>query len=136
MSVAKWFLTSLLMLLFACGEASYPPPESAIDAGRQFASAIFTGNFKRANDLIVPDAKNKDLLGDKLEKDYHQRSSADRNDLAQSSLQILDVQDVVKDSITIIQFINSYDKRPAILKVVKYNGAWLVDLKYTFSGNL
>jgi hypothetical protein len=41
----------------ACG-TSYEEPETAIDAGRQFISAIYNGNFKRAGQLIVQDEAN------------------------------------------------------------------------------
>jgi hypothetical protein len=47
------FFILLSMLVFtACGP-SYEEPETAIDAGRQFISAIYNGNFKRAGQLII-----------------------------------------------------------------------------------
>jgi len=55
--------------------------------------------------------------------------------MAQESLQIQNVENVGKDSIMLIRFINAYDGKPAVLKVVKNNSSWLVDLKFTFTGN-
>jgi len=137
MPFKKNFIVSLVFLFSACSSSdNYPPVENALDAGRQFIDAIFKGNFKRAEMLLLDDGKNQALLKTNMEDAFHKRTSADRNELAQSSITILANEDVVRDSMTIINFINSYDHKPAVLKVVKHNGTWLVDLKYTFSGNL
>ena len=42
----------------------------------------------------------------------------------------------VSDSVTIINYSNSFKNMPSKIKVIKVNGEWLVDFKYTFSGNL
>jgi hypothetical protein len=123
-----------LLALISCGTPNYPPVENPLDAGRQFAEAIFKGNFERASQLIVPDEQNKNLLRQRLEEVYHQRNSTDRNQMSQESLKIQHVENLVKDSVMIIHFINAYDGKPAVLKVVKNNDSWLVDLKYTFAG--
>lgn len=137
MTFTKALLMLAFFLLAACSNSeNYPPVENPLDAGRQFIEAVFKGNFKRAGMLILDDAENKKLLKEKMEDDFYNRSSQDRNELKQSSITILTNEDVVKDSLTIINFINSYDQKPAVLKVVRQNGNWLIDLKYTFSGNL
>lgn len=124
----------LMVMLFSCSSQTYPPVENPLDAGRQFADAIFKGNFERAGQLIVPTEENKNLLRQQLEENYHQRNNTDRNQMAQASLQIQQVENLVKDSVMMIHFTNAYDGKPAVLKVVKNNGSWLVDLKYTFTG--
>lgn len=126
----------LLVLLFAmvaCGE-SYEKPSDAIDCGRQFIDAIFKGNFKRARQLMVQDDENLTILNERLAKDFRNRNSLDRNQLRTASIVINEI-DNASDTVTIINFLNSYDNKPAVLKVVKRNGEWLTDLKYTFSGN-
>ena len=43
----------------------------------------------------------------------------------------------VNDSITIVNYSNSYKKEVKTkVKMVKISGKWLVDFKYTFSGNM
>ena len=135
MYLLKRLIFCILIILQSCSAPTYPPVENPLDAGRQFAEAVFKGNFERAGQLIVPDAENKRLLRQRLEDVYHQRNSADRNQMAQASLQIQNVEDVVKDSMILIRLINAYDGKPAVLKVIKNNNNWLVDLKHTFSGN-
>ena len=130
----KYLYLLLLLFVLACS-GQYTPPADATDCGRQFIDAIFKGNFKRAGQLILPDAANKNLLEDKLSRDFHNRTSADREELAATSIVINRIEPV-SDSVTFINFINSYDKKPAVLKLVKREGQWYADLKYTFSGNL
>ncbi|MEO7310288.1 MAG: hypothetical protein ABIX01_07830 [Chitinophagaceae bacterium] len=137
MTLKKFLIFFAITVAAACSSSdNYPPVENSLDAGRQFIDAVFKGNFKRAGMLLLDDAKNEQLLKEKMEDAFHNRSSEDRNELKQSSITILATEDVVKDSITIINFMNSYDHKPAVLKVVKQNGNWVIDLKYTFSGNL
>lgn len=123
----------LLFTVLSCGE-SYETPDTAIDCGRQFIDAIFKGNFKRARRLTLPDEQNLSLLNERLAKDFRGRSSLDKDQLRNASIVINEI-DNVSDSVTIINFLNSYDNKPAVLKVIRKNGAWLTDLKYTFSGN-
>lgn len=124
----------MAVLLAGCGE-SYEVPENALDSGRQFIESIFKGNFKRARQLMLPDAPNQKLLDERLANDFRTREPLERDRLRNASIVINEI-DNVSDSVTIINFKNSYDDRPAVLKVVKYKGQWLTDLKYTFSGNL
>jgi hypothetical protein len=133
MILKKWLLFFFIATLAACSNPSYTTPENGLDAGRQFTDAIFKGNFKRANDLIVPTEENKTLLDNKIEQPYHQLPNADRDRLSQASIQIINITNSSQDSSTVINFVNAYDGKPANLKVIKYQGNWLVDLKSMFT---
>lgn len=122
-----------IMLLLSCSSPTYPPVENGLDAGRQFADAIFKGNFERAGQLILPTEENKNLLRQQLEENYHLRNNATRMEMAQASLQIQQVENGSKDSTVLIHFTNVYDGKPAVIKVVRSNGGWLVDLAYMFA---
>lgn len=126
-------LCLLIVAIFGCGE-KYETPDNALDSGRQFIDAIFKGNFKRARQLMLDDEANQKLLDDRLAKDFRSREPLDRDLLRNASIQINQI-DNPSDTVTIINFLNSYDNKPAVLKVIKHNGQWLTDLKYTFSGN-
>ena len=71
----------------------------------------------------------------KVSTDYNKLSEQDKTGLSQSSININEVADIT-DSVTVINYSNSYKKRSQKVKVIKRNGEWLVDFKYTFSGNL
>lgn len=133
MSFIKFSLLVTLMMAIACNNAQYSPPESALDAGSQFINAIFKGDFKYAHKLILADEANKKFLK-KLEDDYFNRSNDDKEHLRHSSIHVKSVDNISNDT-TIINFTNSYDNKPTIIKIIKQNNSWKIDLKYTFSGN-
>ena len=83
---------------------------------------------------MLPDPANQKLLDERLANDFRNREPLDRDQLRNASIVINEI-DNVNDSVTVINFLNSYDNKPAVLKVIKHNGQWLTDLKYTFSGN-
>jgi len=125
------------LLLFSCKneEDEYHQPESAIDAGREFIQHSLKGRFNTANQYMLQDEDNQFWLA-KWSQEFNKASEQEKASYAKASINIAEVSDVVPDSVTIISFSNSYKKVPQKLKVVKYNGIWQVDFKYTFSGNL
>ena len=58
-------------------------------------------------------------------------SPADKQGYRDASINIHNVE-TVNDSTTIVNYSNSYKKEKADLKVVRLNGAWLVDFKHSF----
>ncbi len=133
----NWLLIAGLLLLFACKnkEDQYHEPENALDAGREFIQLSLQGKFNSASRYMLADNDNTFWL-DKWSKDFSKISEEEKASFAKASINIAEVDDVVADSVTVIVFSNSYKKMPQKLKVVKYDGHWKVDFKYTFSGNL
>ena len=84
---------------------------------------------------MLQDEENQYWLA-KWSKDFNSISEQEKAAYNKASINISEVSDVVADSLTVIKFSNSYRKIPQVIKVVKYKGEWLVDFKYTFSGNL
>ena len=41
----------------------------------------------------------------------------------------------ISDSVTIINYSNTFKNMPSKIRVIKKQGDWLVDFKYTFTGN-
>lgn len=126
-----------LVILFSCKskDDTYHEPENALDAGREFIQLSLQGKFNTANLYMLQDNDNRFWL-DKWSKDFAKISEQEKTSFAMASINISEVADVVPDSITVIVFSNSYKKMPQKIKVIKYNGRWKVDFKYTFSGNL
>ncbi len=125
-----------LFFIMACGEKndSFSTPENGLDAGREFIQNSLKGRFTTARKYMLQTDENTYWL-DKVSKDYNQYSEKDKTGYSNASINIMEVADVVPDSIVVIHYSNSYVKRPQKLKVVKYNGQWQVDFNYTFSGN-
>ena len=124
-------------LLFSCKnkDEEYHKPESAIDAGREFIQQSLKGQFNTANKYMLQDEDNIYWLS-KWREEYNKMSEEEKVAYSKSSINIAEISDVVPDSVTVINFSNSYKKRPQKVKVVNNNGTWQVDFKYTFSGNL
>ena len=132
----KLLMALLCLTVFACNQnkKDYQKPENALDAGRSFIEHSLKGEFSTAKRYMIQDKENLYWL-DKVSKDYNGISEKDKAGFSSSSIKINEVADV-SDSITVINYSNSYKNRSQKVKVVNYGGDWLVDFKYTFSGNL
>ncbi|MDB5232099.1 MAG: hypothetical protein JWN76_2904 [Chitinophagaceae bacterium] len=131
----RW-LYILLPFVLSCntGEPSFPKAENALDAGREFIDACLKGDFNKAGHYMIDDSENKGLLK-RIGNDYQKKSSREKKEFNDASININDVQEI-NDSTSIISYKNSYDNIARKLKVIKRKEDWLVDFKYTFSGNL
>jgi hypothetical protein len=128
---------ALLLLIFfvSCNNKNdYKKPENALEAGREFIDQSLKGHFNKAKKYMLLDDENIYWLN-KVSTDYNKLSEQDKTGLSQSSININEVADVA-DSVTIINYSNSYKKRSQKVRVIKQKGEWLVDFKYTFSDNL
>ncbi len=134
----KYFLFFIACIfLFSCKneDEEYHKPENALDAGREFIQQSLKGKFTTANKYMLQDEENQFWLSKSIQS-FNKYSEEEKTAFGKASIIITEVTDVIPDSVTIISFSNSYRKVPQKLKVVKNNNNWLVDFKYTFSGNL
>ncbi|HEX6913871.1 MAG TPA: hypothetical protein VF145_01435 [Chitinophagaceae bacterium] len=124
------------VFLFACNgrDSSYPKAEDSLDAAREFIDAFLDGDTRKASAYMVNDEENRNLLR-KLHRQLESHSEEDRQGYKESSIIIGSIENVTED-IVIIQYRSSYDREPRKVKVVRQNGTWLVDLKYTVNPNL
>ena len=133
----RYLLILLVSLIsFSCTNEKdeYHEPENALDAGREFIQQSLNGKFKTAEKYMLPDKENQYWLS-KWSGEFNRISEQEKASYSKASINIAEVDDVVPDSVTIISFSNSFKKAPQKIKVVKYNGEWKIDFKYTFSGN-
>jgi hypothetical protein len=130
-------LLTLILFSFSCRnkDEEYHKPENALDAGREFIDQSLKGRFNTAKKYMLQDQENLYWLN-KWSSDFNKISEQEKAGYSKASINITEVADVVADSVTIISYTNSYRKRQQKIKVVKHNGDWVVDFKYTFSGNL
>ena len=77
------------------------------------------------------DSLNQQYI-DAFERNYNERMNPeDKRGYREASINIHLVNQL-NDSITIVNYSNSYKNKNDSLKVVRSNGQWLVDLKYLF----
>jgi hypothetical protein len=80
---------------------------------------------------MVQDSTNTQLL-DAYESNYETHMNReDKRGYREASITLYDSRQE-NDSVTIVNYSNSYKKKRDSLKVVRINNQWLVDLKYSF----
>lgn len=132
----KRILVFALLCFSACSspKKEYVHAENAFDAGREFIDACLKGDFGKASEYMLQDSENTSRL-DNIRSLYRKNDKEGRQQLRLASINIREVDDL-DTSTTIINYSNSLDTTAHKLKVVKRNGNWLVDLKYTYNPNL
>lgn len=124
----------IVCLMAACKTTPEKAAPNALDTGRQFIRASLDGDFKAAEPLILDDSVNLQQFM-RFETFYSAMPEEDRNKYKSASYEINKFLEV-SDSVTIINYSNSFMKKPMEVKLVKIDRAWKVDFKYTNSGNL
>ncbi len=122
-----------LVLFFACNSNSESRPETAIDTGREFIRASLDGDFKKAESLLLKDTENVQLF-ESYKLFYNKLPAEKKVNYQKASYEINKYQDL-DDSTTIINYSNSYMKKPMDIKVTRHSNTWAIDFKYTYSEN-
>ncbi len=133
MKTLSFVLVSLLALITSCNSKK-ENPSTALDVGREFIRASLDGDFKDAQQFLKQDEANKEFF--ESYKAYYKRlTPEDKKKYKEASYEINNLLDL-NDSTVIINYSNTYMKKPMEIKVIKSNNNWSVDFTYTASGNL
>lgn len=123
----------LLFCVYACNDAGKETPpasENDLDAARNFLQASLKGDFEKAKTFMLKDSLNLQMM-DVIERVPF--PDEERKGLANASINIHQVINKVKDSVTVVVYSNSFKKDWDTLRVIKQNGQWLVDFNYLFA---
>jgi hypothetical protein len=131
----KKLLTGFLSLLLLCAcnnseQQSSGEPENDLDAARMFIRNALDGKFEQAKQLMLRDSTNDETM-DVTERNYERMSQENRVGYRNASIQIYNTRDV-NDSTRIVTYSNSFKNQKDSLKLVRVDGQWLIDLKFTF----
>jgi hypothetical protein len=132
------YIISFLFLLFYCSctnntdrSDTTQTSENDVDAARNFIRLALDGKYDRAKTMLLEDSLNHQLI-EQAERYYKQRMDlSTRAAYRNATIKILNVRPE-NDSLTIVKYSNSFKNREDSLKVVQLNGAWKIDLKYSF----
>jgi hypothetical protein len=129
----------LFLLFFALSchnrEKQEVQPENDLDAARNFIRAALDGKFDDAKTYLLQDTTNLTYLNI-ARNSFDRQDQATRNNYRSSSINIHEVEPLIKDSLTLVIFSNSFRNDHDSLKVVRMNGRWLVDLKYLYAHDM
>ena len=125
-----FFFLVLSSTFFSCNETTEKTTaDTALDTGREFIRASLDGNFDAATSLLLQDQQNIEMF--QSYKIYYDKLPADKKKgYKEASYEINKYTDV-NDSMSVINYSNSYMHQPMDIKVVRINGKWMVDFKYT-----
>ena len=131
--IKKFIIPSLLLLAACNGAQSYKKAEDAQDAGREFIRASLDGDYEKASYYLYSDTTNQMLLN-KWKKDYAGMGHEEQKKYKDADILPINIQ-TVNDSVTSYTYANSYKKDTTTIRVIKFKGDWVVDLKAILKGN-
>ncbi len=129
-----YLLLSCTSVLFSCS-AGDNMPDTDLEVARSFIRSIQQSDFKQAEKFLLKDETNNQYFT-RFEEHFNAQPAAELDKYKNADI-IINEMEPVSDSVTIINYSNSFNKAEKNkLKMIRVDGHWLVDLKYTFSGNL
>lgn len=129
------FCSAILALLYACKSEVKKEPVTDVEVATAFVRDILDNKFDEAGRFLLKDETNTQIF-ERFRKQY---STKDKQILDKYKAADIIVNEIsyVTDTICIFNYSNSYSKDVKTkLKVVRIDQKWLIDLQYTFSGNL
>ena len=119
----------LCTALLSCNGPEAKRPDTAMDTGRDFIRATLDGDFVSAEKLLLPEPENIQLF-DSYKELYRRLNPQQKEAYKKASYNINTFKDL-NDSVSVINYSNSYMKTPMNIKLVKRDQSWGVDFKYT-----
>jgi len=127
-------LFTITFVAIACNQSVEVSKSDPLESGRGFIESSLKGDYDEARKYILPDSSNIQYFNGM--KDFNsKRSMAEKEGYRDANI-LIDSTQKISDSVTIITYSNTYKNQPSKLKMVKKNNEWLVDFKYSFSGDM
>lgn len=127
-----------LLLFSACSDSdtrdrsdTTTTSENDADAARNFIRLFLDGELEKARTMLVADSLNNQIF-DAYERIYKNRAPKEKAGYKAASIYIHSVR-TVNDSVSVVSYSNSFKKIIDSLKVMKENGNWKIDLKYSLT---
>jgi hypothetical protein len=126
----------LAAVIFACNSSNgKKQPVTDTEVATAFIRNLLDNNFEDAGQYLLKDETNNQIF-ERFKKQYRQKDKGVLEKYRNADIIVNNIS-YVTDSVCIFNYSNSYNRADkTILKVVRMNAKWLIDLKYTFSGNL
>ena len=135
----KNYLTLIILaaIIFYCSNSDKKKTAvTQIDVANAFVRSLLDNNFTEAEQYLYKDETNSQIF-ERFKKQYSGKDKATLEKYKEAQIIVNETSMVKPDSIFIFNYSNSYSRADTtILKLVRIDNKWLVDLKYTFSGNL
>ncbi|MBX3242450.1 MAG: DUF4878 domain-containing protein [Chitinophagaceae bacterium] len=123
----------LIIFVSACNSGNYQKPDDPIEAGTDFIRFALDGDMTKAKTFVLPNEDNESLFREH-EKSFAEKSKQEKDEYKNASIRITKTESL-NDSTMLIIYSNSYKNKENELKLVRVEGEWWVDFKYTFTGD-
>ncbi|MEO6188670.1 MAG: hypothetical protein ABIO82_03890 [Ginsengibacter sp.] len=130
----KCLLVVAIVAIVSCNNSAEIRRTDPLESGRGFIEASLKGDYVEAQKYLLQDSTNLEYF-EGYKKFINKRTKEEREGYSDANI-IIDSTQVLSDSVAIISYSNTFKMKPSKLKLVKLNGDWLVDFKFTFNGNM
>ena len=128
-------IVAFALLLLSCNNEKKSSPLTDTDVATTFIRDILDNRINDAEQYILKDTTNIQYF-ESFKQAYLKKDKAELEQFKSADIIINEISNV-NDTVSIINYSNSYKKDSKnVLKVVRIDGKWLIDFKYTFSGNM
>jgi hypothetical protein len=135
MMKVKLLFSLIGLMILACCNYKKKVPNTDIGVAEAFINDILKNNFKDAEILVLNDTANNQYFT-LFKKEFKSKSKEELENYSNAVIVVNEISPL-NDSVTVVNYSNSFKRdKSNKLKMVRINGQWQVDLKYTFSGNL
>ncbi len=126
----SFIFLGIMMIVAACNNSPEIRKTDPLESGRGFIEASLQGDYEQAQKYLLQDSTNLEYFNGL--KDFNSKRSKEEKEGYKNANILIDSTTKLSDSVTIISYSNTYKMKPAKLKMVRKNGEWLVDFKYSF----
>lgn len=127
-------LLILTAAIVACNSKSKKTPVTDVEVATTFIRHVLDNEFNEAEQYLLKDETNSQIF-ERFKNKYSEKDKAILEKYKQADIIVNNIS-YATDSVCLFNYSNSYSRTDtSILKVLRTRGKWLIDLKYTFSGN-
>jgi len=130
------FAVCALLLLYACNSNEKSAPVSDTEVANAFIRNMLDNKLADAETFLLKDAANNEYFQVVKEK-YATKDKAELEGYKNADIVINEITHPLQDSVTIVNYSNTYKKdTKSKLRLIRHDGKWQVDIKYSFNENL
>jgi len=130
-----FILIILAFAFFACNSKAKKTPITDVEVATAFIRNVLNNDFKQAEQFLLKEDINTQIF-ERIKIEYDHKDKATLEKYKQADI-IVNNLSYATDSVCLFNYSNSYRRTDStILKALRTQGKWLIDLKYTFSENL
>ncbi len=128
------YTITVAITIFSCTDAVKKNPVTNSEVATTFIRAVLDNDFKTAKQYLLNDETNQQYF-ESFQHQYQLKNETELSKYKNADI-IINSLEPQNDTTTIVDYSNSYKKEMKNkLKLIRSNGKWLVDLKYTFAEN-